>query len=58
MKGKADEPLSSNHDDLTWEESLARPIGQRMPARRALVFIIVVCILFWTVIYLGIRTAF
>ena len=58
MKGKADEPLSSNHDDLTWEEGLARPIGQRIPVRRALVVITVVCILFWTVIYLGIRTAF
>ncbi len=58
MKGKADEPLSSNHDDLTREEGLARPIGQRMPVRRTLVFITVVCILFWTVIYLGIRTAF
>ncbi len=58
MKGKADEPLSSNHEDLTWEEGLARPIGQRTPARLAIVFIAVACILFWTVIYLGIRTAF
>ena len=57
MKGKADEPLSSNHDDLTWEEDLTRPIGQRMPALRALVLTTVVCILFWAVVYLGIRAA-
>ncbi len=58
MKGNVDEPLSSNHEDLTWEEGLSRPVGQRMPVRRTLVFIIVVCILFWAVIYLGIRMAF
>ncbi len=57
MKSKADEPLSSNDDDLTWEEGLARPIGQRMRTGRALVFITVVCILFWAVVYLGIRAA-
>ncbi len=58
MKGNVDEPLSSNHDDLTWEERLTRPIGQRMPARRALVLITVVCILFWAVVNSGIRMAF